>query len=96
MTVSKFNKLKVGDTVTLAESRPEYFCGYNTLDGRAYVPSGTKGVVGVVKVPAVTRNRYFVCVDFPPNTPLIDSNNQPFNYTRSCEFRCAAYPEELV
>ena len=106
MTNYKFNKLRVGDNVTLAVMRPEYSCGHRTSDGRIYIPAGTTGVVGAVRVPAVRgRERYFVCVDFPRTTGLIDRKGKAATHWGQAKmdehndtfpFRCAAVAAELV
>jgi len=98
MTPSQFRALKKGDTVTLSEPRPVYACGFPTEDGRVYVPTGTAGTAGAVCVPAVTRNRVFACVDFPPDCPLVDHRGRPVtvpNPHRN-EWRVSAYAEELA
>ena len=87
MTPNKFKSLKVGDKVTLkVDARAYGFSGY--------VPAGTTGTVGAVKVPAVFVNRYFVCVDFPAETPLVRVYGCVENPHRN-RFRVAAYAEEL-
>lgn len=99
MTRRKFNKLKVGDKVTLAVDLDGYhdMLRWKDTEGhplRREVPAGTEGVVGSVKVPSIygTHGPYFVCVDFPDN---------PINY--KCGFgptfvvqRVAAHDKDLV
>lgn len=98
MTHAQFKTLKVGDQVTLAQNRPEYSSGHATGDGRIYVPAGTKGIVGAVRVPSVTgKPRFFICVDSPPEVALVDFKGSPAkHWDQKSRKRVAAYREELI
>ena len=93
--------MKKGQSVTLATARPIYGCGFHTPDGRLYAPAGSSGNITVVDVPAVTgRERTFVCVDLPADTPLVDHGGRPAEYppgrVRPDTYRVACYPHEIA
>jgi len=74
MKKTKWNNLKIGDKVQLSNSRPIYGCGFRE---HPFIPSGTTGIIGAIKVPFVTgKNGFFACVDFPWNAPLVNNKNQ--------------------
>ena len=93
MTLSKFKKLKVGDEVTLVVQQRAYGAGFPTSDGCAYIPKGSKGIVGAVDVPSVYQRKgtpsTFIYIDFPPDTLPLPNPHQN-------RYRCAVFhPEEL-
>lgn len=100
MTESRFKRLKIGDHVKLVVMRPDYTCGHSTIDGKIYISAGAQGIIGAVKVPSVRGKngiaRYFVCVDFPNDTPLTDCKGVAAkHWDGKSGYRCACYPEEL-
>jgi hypothetical protein len=104
MTLYKFQRLKVGDRVTLAVARPSYSCGHPAVHGRVYVAKGESGVVGSVNVPQVTtglgrplRKYGFACIDFTREAKLEDYKGRPTRgwYKDDATPRVAAWPEEL-
>lgn len=98
MKIFQFRRLKIGDTVTLSERRLVYGHFPEGWDGRAYIPAGTQGVIGATNVPTVTgKERVFVCVDFPPDTPLIGSNGRTLEIENphGNKRRTSAYAHEL-
>jgi len=100
MTKNKYNSLKVGDKVKLIRPLADYSCGHKTIDGKVYVPSGTKGVVGAIKVPSVWRdNVTFCCVDFNFRPAFVDYVGKPANHWQrkdlSQQFRVAAKANDI-
>jgi hypothetical protein len=104
MTPRQFSRLKVGQTVKLLATLPDYSCGHKTLDGRAYIPAGTIGVVGAVKVPGVFQRTgggdwYFACIDFNYRPEFVDFRGKPVEHRHRKDlpqhFRCAAEAEDI-
>lgn len=98
MTARKFKTLEVGDQVTLAERVDVYGCGFPTTSGRAYIRANTTGTIGAVCVPSVRRTGVcFHCVDFPPDTPLVDYRGDEVDYDNrhNSKYRVGVLPDQI-
>ena len=85
----------------LAVKLKEYSCGHNTPGGCVYVPAGTKGVVGAVRVPSTCREGVvFCCVDFKQRIKFVNCYGKPCKSKHrkdlSLNFRVGALASQLV